>query len=121
MQFSKRLGGVCIFILDQNENVPSKENIIERLMSIIPIDQLKDTPLNVITKEDFVNHFFAEKVVVVKETLRPMGIIRVAFDENQTQNKIFCEATSIDGIIMRKEEAVISYIKNNMIYVERKA
>ena len=100
--------------------MPSKENVIDRLMSIIPIDSLKETPLNVITKEDFVNHFFAGKVVTVKETLRPMGVIRVAFDEDQTQNKIFLTATSIDGIIESRKEVIISYIKNNMIYVEAK-
>ena len=107
-----------MLVLNHSEQVPGKESLIERLISIVPLDQLKETPLSVITKEDLVNHFFAGKTVTVKETLRPYGLVRVVFSEDQTANRLFLPATSIDGIIEVKKEARIAYIKNNMIYVE---
>lgn len=107
-----------MLILNQNENVPKGESLMDKLMSIVPLELLKDTPLNAVTREDLINYFFAGKSVTVTETLRPQGIIRITFDEEQTANKVFSQATSIDGIIEAKKQATIAYIKNNKIYVE---
>ena len=107
-----------MLILHEQEQVPSKQNLLEQLLAIVPLGQLKETPLSVITKEDLVNHFFTGQVVSVRETLRPMGVVRVSFGSDQTPNKIFCQARSLDGIIMAKEQAQIAYIKKGVVYVE---